>query len=165
MFITGDSIVTVTDTNIYSNTAQYVCAWLWNLPGTLFRRPSGRNFPELTECKHVPCLAGWRDVHHWWHSDSSRHQHLLQQCQRRMRLPLEPSWYFLPTPPQEETSLNSPNVSTFLVWQGGGFFIMDGTVSFDSCNIHDNVASALVRACLWNFPNTFFLRPRRKKLP
>ena len=68
--------------------------------------PDGRNFPELTKGEHTPCLAGWGYVHRKWHSDSNGHQHLLQQWQICMCLPLEPSWHFLPTPPAEETSKN-----------------------------------------------------------
>ena len=31
----------------------------------------------------------------------------------------------------------------FLVWQGAGVYIAKGTVSFDSCNIHDNTARSV----------------------
>ena len=104
----GGGTVTVTDTNIYSNDAGQVCSAL--AFGTFLAlasdAPGGRNPPELTKCEHIPCLAGWGGAHPGWYSDSNGHQHLLQQCQQRMRLLLEPSWYFLPTPPAEETSLN-----------------------------------------------------------
>ena len=41
---------------------------------------------------------------------------------------------------------------------------MNGIVTVTDTNIYDNTADD-VRACLWNLPGTFFLRPRRKKLP
>ena len=49
-------------------------------------------------------------------------------------------------------------------WQGGGIYIEGGTVTVMDTNIYSNTADR-VCACLWNFPCTFFLRPRRKKLP
>ena len=51
-----------------------------------------------------------------------------------------------------------------LFWQGGGMLIEGGTVTVTGTNIYSNSASS-VCACLWNLPGTFFLRPRRKKLP
>ena len=49
-------------------------------------------------------------------------------------------------------------------WQGGGIAIIGGTVTVTDTNIYSNTAG-YVCACLWNLPGTFFLRPRRKKLP
>ena len=67
-----------------------------------------------------------------------------------------------PDAPAEETSPNSPNVSTFLVWQGGGVSIWS-TVSFDSCNIYNNTAG-YVRACLWNLSSDAPARRRYQEL-
>jgi hypothetical protein len=37
-------------------------------------------------------------------------------------------------------------MSTFLVWQGGGAYILGGDVTFNNCNINGNIAQYVMLA-------------------
>ena len=140
MHIEGGT-VTVTDTNIYSNTA-YNGGGVYIAGGTV-------NFQSCEVNDNDVCFdVDYYSSNFIGDGDCSGGGMYIQNG----------------TVTVTDTDIYSNDAHNMDVGCGGGMYIMSGTVTVTGSNIYSNEARG-VSACLLNPPGTFFRRPRRKKLP